>query len=129
TRRLLALLRDEAVGEVLDRLRDRRVRVRDDERLLLVERLAHDLPVRGKLAEDRQVQRVLDPAARHAAGRVGLVRDEQDRLRALGGTWRTWRSAPNCITPSRSATALPCRRRTHAMLSAIIVLPVPPFGE
>src|SRR5512142_574023 len=62
TARLLALLRDEGVREVLDRLAHRRGRRGEHERLLLVERLAHDLPVRRDLGDDGQVERVLEAA-------------------------------------------------------------------
>src|SRR3954470_2010102 len=70
TRELLALLRDEAEREGVDRLAYRGVRVRDDERVLLVERVAHRLPVGRDLGDDRQIERVLDAALRHSTDGV-----------------------------------------------------------
>src|SRR5437773_4585225 len=80
---LLALLRDERVREGFDRLAHGRGRARQDERVLLVDRLGDQLPIGRDLADDRQVERVFEAALRHARRGVGLVHDEEDRLLAL----------------------------------------------
>src|SRR2546430_3951110 len=80
---LAALLLDERVGERVDRLRHGGVRRRQNERLLLVQRLGHELPIGGDLADDRKVERVLDPALRHPGCAVRLIDHEKDWYAAL----------------------------------------------
>src|SRR2546430_2351767 len=79
TRGLAALLLDERVGERVDRLRHGGVRGRQNERLLLVQRLGHGLPVGRDLADNGKIERVLDAALRHACRAIRLIYDEKDR--------------------------------------------------